>query len=221
MTAAVLSRRAVIAGLPLFLGACAAMPRSGSTVGAPAVDAPSFADAERYGARPGERFAVQPVDLRKIDQRFLRQEVAYETAEPTGTLVVDPHQRFMHLVQENGRAMRYGVGVGAAGLEFQGSATIQLKREWPRWTPTPDMIARDPGRYGPWKGGMEGGAQNPLGARALYLFKDGRDTLYRIHGTNEPHTIGKAVSSGCIRMLNQDAIDLYGRVPRGSRVVLL
>jgi lipoprotein-anchoring transpeptidase ErfK/SrfK len=125
------------------------------------------------------------------------------------------------LVQENGKALRYGVGVGKAGLEFQGSASVQMKREWPRWTPTSDMIGRDPGRYAPWKTGMDGGSQNPLGARALYLFKDGKDTLYRIHGTNEPQTIGKAVSSGCIRMLNQDVIDLYGRVPRGSKVVVL
>jgi len=116
--------------------------------------------------------------------------------------------------------MRYGIGVGQEGLEFKGSANIQRKAEWPRWTPTPDMIRRNPEKNRPWAGGMTGGTHNPLGARALYLFRGGRDTLYRIHGTNEPHTIGEAVSSGCIRMLNQDVIDLYSRVPIGAKVVV-
>jgi lipoprotein-anchoring transpeptidase ErfK/SrfK len=120
---------------------------------------------------------------------------------------------------ENGKAVRYGVGVGKAGLEFRGTATIQDKKEWPHWTPTQDMMRREPARYQPWAKGMDGGAKNPLGARALYLFKDGKDTLYRIHGTTEPSSIGKAVSSGCIRMLNQDVIDLYNRVPKGAKVV--
>jgi len=221
MSFSTFSRRGVIIALPMLLGACAATPRPARTIAAspgPAIDP---ADAARYGGKPGEPFAVQPVDLKKMDPRLLRQEVDFPTDQPPGTIVVDPRQRFLYLVQENGKALRYGVGVGKAGLEFQGSASVQLKREWPRWTPTPDMIRREPERYGPWKAGMEGGAQNPLGARALYLFKDGRDTLYRVHGTNEPRTIGKAVSSGCIRMLNQDVMDLYDRVPRGAKVVVL
>ncbi len=107
------------------------------------------------------------------------------------------------------------------GLEFTGSALVGYKREWPRWRPTADMIRRNPTLYAKWKGGMAGGPANPLGAPALYLFKDGKDTLFRIHGTSEPHTIGKAVSSGCIRMLNHDVIDLHRRVTSGSRVVVL
>ena len=117
--------------------------------------------------------------------------------------------------------MRYGIGVGKAGLEFEGGARIGRKAEWPRWTPTPNMIAREPERNLKWAGGMEPGLTNPLGPRALYLHKDGKDTLFRIHGTSEPWSIGKAVSSGCVRLFNQDIIDLYSRVPTGSRVVVL
>ncbi|MGE7418330.1 L,D-transpeptidase, partial [Methylobacterium tarhaniae] len=146
---------------------------------------------------------------------------AYSRAEPPGTLVVDPGNKFLYLVRENGRALRYGVGVGRAGLAWSGTARVGRKAEWPRWTPTPDMIAREPDRNGPWRNGMAGGPGNPLGPRALYLFDGPRDTLYRIHGTTEPHTIGTDVSSGCIRMFNQDVIDLYGRVPVETRVVVL
>ena len=135
--------------------------------------------------------------------------------------MVDPYDRFLYLVMEGGKAMRYGVGVGKAGFEFTGAATVARKAAWPRWTPTPDMLRRDPARNARWAGGMPGGDRNPLGARALYLFKDGKDTLYRIHGTTEPSSIGKAVSSGCIRMLNQDVIDLHRRVPTGTKVVVL
>lgn len=135
--------------------------------------------------------------------------------------MVDPHRRLLYLVEKDGKAVRYGVGVGRAGLEFTGTASIQVKKEWPHWTPTTAMIARDPERYGRWAGGMGGGENNPLGARALYLFKGSRDTRYRIHGTNEPESIGKAVSSGCIRMMNQDIIDLYGRVSLHAKVVVL
>jgi lipoprotein-anchoring transpeptidase ErfK/SrfK len=221
MTVFAFSRRAMLIALTMLLSACASTSAPVETIAAPTTPPVDPTDAARYGEKPDERFAVQPIDLRKIDPKNLRQEVDYPTDQPPGTIVVDPHTRFLYLVQENGKALRYGVGVGKAGLEFQGSASIQMKREWPRWTPTNNMIGRDPDRYGPWKAGMDGGSQNPLGARALYLFKDGKDTLYRIHGTNEPQSIGKAVSSGCIRMLNQDVMDLYSRVPRGSKVVVL
>lgn len=210
-------RRLAILALPLLLGACASMPEPSVRTAKPQVNA---AD-ERYTAKLDEPFPVKAIDTRKIDPKNLRQLVDFPTSEPPGTIVVDPHNRFLYLVQEDGKALRYGVGVGKAGLEFQGTADVSLKREWPRWTPTNDMIARDPERYGHLSSGMDGGDANPLGPRALYLFKDGKDTLYRIHGTTEPNTIGKAVSSGCIRMLNQDVIDLYGRVPRGSKVVVL
>ena len=176
---------------------------------------------QRYAAPVNEMFNVGAVDTTEMDPKNLRQGVDYSTTQPPGTIVVDPHQRFLYLVMEKGKALRYGVGVGKAGLEFSGSAIVQAKKEWPRWTPTPDMIRREPARYRPWAKGMEGGAKNPLGARALYLFKNGKDTLYRIHGTTEPWSIGKAVSSGCIRLLNQDVIDLYNRIPKGAKVVVL
>ena len=174
-----------------------------------------------YGPRPDERFPLPATDISKVDPRFLRQQVAYSTAEPPGTIVVDTEDRFLYLVQEGGMAFRYGIGVGKAGLAFEGSAHVGRKAEWPRWTPTQSMIEREPERNLQWAGGMEPGLTNPLGPRALYLHKDGQDTLYRIHGTTEAWSIGKAVSSGCIRLFNPDIIDLYGRVPTGSRVVVL
>jgi lipoprotein-anchoring transpeptidase ErfK/SrfK len=174
-----------------------------------------------YAAVENEPFPVPAPDLTRIDPKYYRQEVAYAGYEPAGTIVVDTQQRFLYLLLGNGRALRYGVGVGKAGLEFEGAGVIQYKRAWPRWTPTPDMIAREPGRYGPLAAGMEPGTTNPLGARALYLFKNGIDTLYRIHGTNEDWSIGRSISSGCIRLLNQDIIDLHRRVQNGTRVVVL
>jgi lipoprotein-anchoring transpeptidase ErfK/SrfK len=176
---------------------------------------------EQYGALQDERHAVRSVNLSRVDEKNLRQIVRFETQEEPGTIVIDTTQRFLYLVQDDGMALRYGIGVGKEGLEFTGSAIVGYKREWPRWTPTPDMIRRNPALYLPWQKGMEGGPTNPLGARALYLFKNGQDTLFRIHGTTEPWTIGTAASSGCIRMFNQDVIDLYGRVPRGAKVVVL
>lgn len=216
---AMLTRRAFFIAAPLFVGGCAT---SGTTkaVLKGKRPIPEFY-REMYAAIETEPFPIPAPDLSKIDPQFYRQEVAYDTAEPAGTLVVDTEARFLYLLRGEGRALRYGVGVGKAGLEFEGVGLIQYKREWPRWTPTPDMIRREPERYGPLANGMEPGPTNPLGSRALYLFKDGVDTLYRIHGTNEDWSIGRAVSSGCIRLLNQDIIDLHRRVQNGTRVVVL
>lgn len=174
-----------------------------------------------YAALTAEKFPVDAVDTSRIDPQFLQQVVDYRSPHPPGTVVVDPHRRFLYLIRKGNKAIRYGVGVGREGLAFTGTGTVQEKKPWPHWTPTPAMIEREPKRYAKWAQGMEGGAGNPLGARALYLFKDGKDTRYRIHGTTEPDSIGKAVSSGCIRMMNQDVIDLYGRVPLGAKVVVL
>ena len=151
------------------------------------------------------------------DPRYARQVVGYGGGEAPGTIVIDTSDRFLYLVQENGTAVRYGVGVGRAGFEWSGRATIGRKAEWPDWHPPAAMRAREP--WLPVK--MEGGPENPLGARAMYLYKDGRDTLYRIHGTNQPQTIGQALSSGCIRMLNDDVADLYERVGHGTKVVVI
>lgn len=212
--------RVIALALALFAAGCSTVARQPSAMPKPA---PQFSalDQQRYGAVEGERFRVPAVTLEDLRPRNLRQIVDYPTKQPPGTIVIDPQQRFLYLVQEGGKALRYGVGVGREGLAWSGTANVATKREWPRWTPTPDMIRREPRKYAHWAGGMAGGENNPLGARALYLFKGGKDTLYRIHGTNEPETIGEAVSSGCIRMMNQDVIDLYGRVAAGAKVVVL
>lgn len=174
-----------------------------------------------YGPKPDERFPLPATDITKVDSKFFRQQVRYDTPERPGTIVVDTANRFLYLVQEDGMAMRYGIGVGKAGLEFEGAARVGRKAEWPRWTPTQSMIEREPERNAQWAGGMEPGLTNPLGPRALYLFQGDRDTLFRIHGTSEPWSIGLAVSSGCIRLFNNDIIDLYSRVPVGAPVVVL
>ncbi len=174
-----------------------------------------------YGPLESEPYPVPAADLTEVNPEFLRREVAYNTHEHAGTIVVDPNERYAYLVLSQGRAIRYGVGVGQEeGFNFRGEAIIARKAAWPRWTPTPNMIRREPERYGPYAGGLAGGPSNPLGARALYLYKDGRDTLYRLHGTNEPATIGTMVSSGCIRFLNHDIIDLYRRAPVSTKVVV-
>jgi lipoprotein-anchoring transpeptidase ErfK/SrfK len=148
-----------------------------------------------------------------FNPKFEKQLVDYHGKESAGTVVVDTPNKFLYLVQENGKAMRYGIGVGRPGFTWSGVKQISAKKEWPAWTPPPEMLARRPDlpRH------MEGGPQNPLGARAMYL----GSSLYRIHGSNEPWTIGTNVSSGCIRMRNEDVIDLYGRVNVGARVVVI
>ncbi len=155
-----------------------------------------------------------------LDPKYEPQMVDYP-GYPTGTIIVDPGAKFLYFVESPGRARRYGVGVGRAGLAFKGNAVVGRKAEWPRWTPTRNMIRREPGRYAQFANGVPGGINNPLGARALYLYRNGRDTLYRIHGTNQPSSIGRAVSNGCIRMLNDHVKDLYQRVPVGARVVVI
>lgn len=135
-----------------------------------------------------------------------------------GSIHVVPSKYQLYFIVGAGQAIRYGVGVGKAGLEFKGIATVDVKKEWPTWRPTDEMIERDPASYAQYKDGMPGGPQNPLGARALYLFQNGYDTFYRIHGTNMPQTIGSSVSNGCIRMVNDHVVDLYDRVPIGARV---
>ncbi|GGF52389.1 hypothetical protein GCM10007301_09860 [Azorhizobium oxalatiphilum] len=215
-----LTRRAVLIGAPALLSGCVTRPTVDET-GMPSriVDTLHMG---MYAALEGEPFPVPAVDLSEIDPRFLRQIVSYPTPHLPGTVVVDPGQRYAYLVGENGRALRYGVGVGKQeAFNFQGAALVGRKAHWPRWTPTANMISREPARYGPFSGGLAGGPGNPLGPRALYLYRDGSDTLYRLHGTVEPWTIGTMVSSGCVRLINQDIVDLYRRVPVGSRVVVL
>lgn len=176
---------------------------------APQVD-PMLPAEPQYGApQPGYSRPIEKV----LDPRFQKQEVAYGGPHGPGTVVIDTPNRFLYLVQPGGRALRYGIGVGRPGFEWGGAKTITRKAEWPSWTPPAEMLKRRPDlpRF------MPGGGDNPMGARAMYL----GSSLYRIHGTNEPHTIGQAVSSGCIRMTNDDVTDLYERVRVGMKVIVI
>lgn len=176
---------------------------------------PLYVDPPDAGRDPSRR--PGDYDLGENANRRTMVEVANPTKQPPGTIVIDTASRHLYLVQQGGQALQYGIGVGRQGFSWKGVAKVERKAEWPDWIPPSDMLKRRPDL--PLR--MEGGIENPLGARALYLFQGNRDTLFRIHGTNEPDTIGKAVSSGCIRMMNADVIDLYQRVPVGTRVVVL
>jgi lipoprotein-anchoring transpeptidase ErfK/SrfK len=160
-----------------------------------------------------------------LDPNYRRKEVQYDTLEKPGTIVINPSEHFLYFVEGGGRALRYGVGVGSEGFAWSGVATVRSKQEWPNWYPTNDYLQRQPAarsRLNLQSGsGMVAGLANPLGARALYLWQGNKDTLYRIHGTNEPWTIGQNVSSGCIRLTNEDVIDLYDRTSVGAKVVVL
>jgi lipoprotein-anchoring transpeptidase ErfK/SrfK len=179
-----------------------------------------------YGSLPGEPAPVREFDYAKVDLAYLRQEVEYQGPGEPGTIVVDPSSRHLYVVDAPGRATRYGVGVGREGFGWSGTARINMRRTWPDWVPPREMVDRDPTiraqLVSTSRGlGVPGGARSPLGARALYLFAEGGDTGYRIHGTTEPETIGTEVSSGCIRMVNQDVIHLYQRAPEGTPVIVL
>ena len=176
-----------------------------------------------YGPKPDEQFPLPAIPYTEIDPAFLRQEVDDPTGERPGTIVVNTAQRFLYLVRENGRALRYGVGIGRDGFSWSGRAVVQWKRKWPTWTPPDDMIARQPEleKWSVRNGGMSPGLDNPLGARALYIFQNGEDTLYRLHGSPEYRSIGKAVSSGCVRLINQDVCDLYDRVPNRTPILVV
>lgn len=214
------TRRTAILGLLAF-SSTAALAAPHPLYGSEAEAQNSFRDPSLFP--PTESpvdFPIERVDLDTIPERFHRQLVPYHGFEEPGTLIVDPAQRFLYLVLESGSALRYGVGVGRAGFAWSGEATVGMKRRWPRWLPPEEMVYRD-AKAAEWMNGMPGGPENPLGARALYLFANGEDTLYRIHGTTEPESIGKAMSSGCIRMLNEDVADLFERVPKGAKVIVL
>jgi lipoprotein-anchoring transpeptidase ErfK/SrfK len=170
--------------------------------------------------------STAPVQFRGVDPAFHRKLVEYASHERPGTLVVDPSNHFLYAVMEDGQALRYGVGVGGEGFNWAGVAAVRAKREWPDWYPPKEMLKRKPELI-PLLTSMErgqgvpGGPGNPLGARAMYLFQGNRDTLFRIHGTNEPWTIGQSVSAGCIRMTNEDVTNLYDRTPIGTKVIVL
>lgn len=178
----------------------------------PAVQQPYVSGQPMYG-QPGRVIQASLPSHAAMDPRYLKQLVDYDGNEPPGTIIINTPDKFLYLVQENGKAVRYGIGVGRPGFTWAGTHEVTSKREWPDWRPPKEMLARRPDlpHY------MAGGPENPLGARALYL----GSTLYRIHGSNEPWTIGTQVSSGCIRMRNEDVIDLYERVSVGTKVVVI
>lgn len=204
-----LARIFAILVLPL-LAACAGSPQ---TEEAPA-PVPGY-----EGIQDGE-FFIEPVPERFLAGGNQRQEVAFTGDEAPGTIVVDIYARKLYLVMEGGRAISYPIAVGREGLSFRGTGVIGRKAEWPSWQPTANMVRTRPDLYAAYAGGLPGGLQNPLGARALYLYRGGRDTMFRIHGTSDAASVGYATSAGCIRLFNQDAIDLYNRVPDGTRVTV-
>jgi len=172
---------------------------------------PAF--AQRYDMSIGDQPGLIPdATDEQLPPQYQRQVVLYRSTEAAGTIIVHTAERFLYVVQPNGRALRYAIGVGREGFQWQGLLQITRKQEWPDWTPPPEMIERQP--YLPRF--MAGGPGNPMGARALYL----GSTIYRIHGTNQPQTIGSAVSSGCFRLINPDVIDLYERIPVGTKVIV-
>ncbi|HET7411367.1 MAG TPA: L,D-transpeptidase, partial [Pararhizobium sp.] len=187
-----------------------------TTIGvAPPPEPPSAAD---YAAVKDGDYELPAVPIKKVDKRYWRQTVAYKTSEKPGTIVVDTPNRFLYYVEPGGQAVRYGISVGKSGFAWEGDAYIAWKQKWPKWTPPKEMVERSPHLSKYAEDGMKPGLKNPLGARALYLFSpNGRDTLYRLHGTPEWRSIGKAASSGCIRLMNQDIIDLYNRVAVGRQ----
>ena len=198
----------LIAGVLAATAMISGCSTTGSTV---------FANA--YKARTDSGYALPAIPLSKIDKQYRRQVVEYQTREKPGTIIIDTNNKHLHLVMEDGKAMRSGIGVGREGFLWKGTASIGWKREWPTWTPPAPMIRREP-HLAKYRGGMKPGLKNPLGARALYLTRRGRDTGYRLHGTPEWWSIGGNVSSGCIRLMNQDIIDLFERVEPGAKVIV-
>ena len=194
----------------LFLAAAA-----GLVSPLPAFAARDITEAEWVvGIIPEQPFDIQLMNLDRIPPEYRRRDVRWTGPEDAGSVVVSVADRHLYSIQGNGKAIRFGIAVGREGVGWTGTTTVGRKAKWPTWTPTAGMRERNP-KLPPQ---VKGGPENPLGARALYLYRDGRDTLYRIHGTNEPWSIGKAASSGCFRMLNEDVFELYGSVPVGARV---
>jgi len=171
-------------------------------------------------ALSGEPFPVLESETRKVDYKFRRREVDYETPEPAGTIVVEPRRRFLYLVLGSGRAMRYGVAVGKASKAWSGEAVIKRMAKWPVWVPTPEHLEAIPS-LAKYLNGMPGGPGNPMGARAMYLYRGDVDTINRIHGAAKPADVGRKATAGCIGLLNVDVIHLYDRVEIGTRVVML
>lgn len=209
----------LVAVLALLGGLAACVPdpnlvQSGASAPKP------MADATTYAATKDANIDIPGLPIEEIPEPFRRQVVAYETDQAPGTIIINPAQKVLYFVTGKNRAIRYGIAVGRAGFEWSGEAIVNEKKPWPTWTPPKEMIERDP-KLAKWEKGQPGGITNPLGARAIYLTTNGVDYGYRIHGTPDWRSIGRNASSGCIRMINQDVMDLFNRVPMGAKVIVL
>jgi lipoprotein-anchoring transpeptidase ErfK/SrfK len=206
-------RRSFLLGSAAGLGALA--------LGGCATDGMSSMEAAKiYGPLPDEKFPVPAVDISKVDSKYYRRTVRYDTKEAPGTIIVDPGNYYVYRVEGDGVATRYGANVGRQGFLWSGDAYVGRKGEWPTWTPPKEMIKRQP-EAAKYAGGMPGGLDNPLGARTLYLYQNGAYTLYTIYSTSAPETIGTNLTSGCTGLLTQDMMDLYSRTPVKTKVVVL
>ncbi|MES5481759.1 L,D-transpeptidase [Bradyrhizobium sp. INPA03-11B] len=186
-----------------------------------ASDYMSLAEAEKvYGPVPDEKFPIPAVDVSKVDPKYFRKTVRYDSNEAPGTIIVDPGKYYVYRIEGEGNATRYGANVGRDGFRWSGEAYVGRKAEWPTWTPPKEMIARQP-EAGKYARGMPGGLDNPLGARVLYLYQNGVYTLYTIYSTSDPETIGNGITSGCTGLLSQDMLDLYSRTPVKTKVIVL
>jgi lipoprotein-anchoring transpeptidase ErfK/SrfK len=209
----ILHRRSFLLGAAAGLGAVG--------LGGCQTDYMSRAEAEKlYGAVPDRKFPIPAVDVAKVDQKYYRRTVRYESNEAPGTIVVDPGNYYVYRIEGDGNATRYGANVGREGFLWSGDAYVGRKAEWPVWTPPKEMIKRQP-EAAKYAGGMPPGLDNPLGARTLYLYQNNRYTLYTIYSTSDPETIGTNLTSGCTGLLTQDMMDLYERTPVKTKVVVL
>ncbi|MEW6121936.1 MAG: L,D-transpeptidase [Pseudomonadota bacterium] len=209
-----LNRRSFLAGSAVTLGAL-------GLAGCAGTDGMSLAEAEKlYGPLPNEKFPIPATDVSKVDPKYFRRTVRYETKEAPGTIIVDPSNYYVYRIEEEGMATRYGANVGRAGFLWSGDAYVGRKGEWATWTPPKEMIQRQP-EVAKYAGGMPGGLENPLGARTLYLYQNGKYTLYTIYASSAPDSIGSGITSGCVGLLSADMIDLYDRTPVKTKVVVL
>ena len=208
------NRRSFLLGSAVSVGALA-------LTGCAMTDDMGIAEAAKlYGAAPDEKFPIPAVDVSKLNPKYFRRTVRYESSEAVGTIVVDPSNYYVYRIEGEGSATRYGANVGRAGFLWSGEAYVGRKAEWPVWTPPKEMILRQP-EAGKYAAGMPGGLENPLGARTLYLYQNGVYTLYTIYSTSDPETIGTNLTSGCTGLLSQDMLDLYARTPVKTKVIVL
>ncbi|MCK0208510.1 L,D-transpeptidase [Starkeya koreensis] len=212
--AGLLDRRSFLVGSALGLGTL-------GLAGCATPDGMSLTEAQKvYGPLPDEKFPIPAVDVTKVDRKYYRRTVRYETDEAPGTIIVDPANYYVYRIEGDGNATRYGANVGRDGFRWSGDAYVGRKSEWATWTPPKEMIKRQP-EAAKYARGMPGGLDNPLGARTLHLYQNGVYTLYTIYATSDPSTIGSGITSGCVGLLSQDMIDLYDRTPVKTKVVVL